>query len=155
MFRKSAWLVGLTLVTLVSCNKDKLATKPSLKLKSFGPALVSNGGSLKIDLEFADLEGDISDTIYVEKIRINKQSTPTVRNILELAIPAVPNPTRGNIILTLGFQVHLVSAINPPVISLNPLVVENDSLILKMSLRDQAGNYSDTLTSPLIVVDRN
>ena len=155
MSRKSAWLVGLTLVTLVSCNKDKLATKPSLKLKSIGPTLVSNGESLTINLEFADLEGDISDTVYVEKIRINKQSTATVRNFLELAVPAVPNPTRGNIILSLGFQTHLVSAIDPPVISLNPLVLENDSLILKMRLRDQAGHYSDTLTTPLIVVNRN
>ena len=149
-----ALLFVSALVTLaIACNKDKLETTPSLKLKSINSTTIPVGGNLIVQLDFADKEGDISDTIFVRKIRINKIVVPTIRDSFELQVPSFPDRSRGVIELQLKYQNHLLSAINPPSSGGTPPNLHDDTLIFKFALRDKAKHISDTVTTdPIIIV---
>jgi hypothetical protein len=137
----------------IACNKDKLETKPSLKFKSINSSTIPVGGNLIVQFDFADKEGDISDTMFVRKIRTNRVVVPTIRDSFVLQVPEFPDRSRGVIELILRYQNHLVSAINPPSDGGNPPNLQDDTLIFKFVLRDKAKNTSDTVTTePIIVV---
>lgn len=133
---------------LAACSKDKYNTKPLLVFKSVSTNVVPNGGSLRFEFELFDKEGDISDTFYIKKIRINKLTKPTIRDNVKLAFPKVPNTSKGIVELNLTYQNYLISAINPG----NP--AQNDTLIFKFAIRDKEKNVSDTVTSDPIVIIR-
>jgi hypothetical protein len=137
----------------IACNKDKLETKPSLKFKSINSSTIPVGGNLIVQFDFADKEGDISDTMFVRKIRTNRIVVPTIRDSFVLQVPEFPDRSRGVIELILRYQNHLVSAINPPSDGGNPPNLQDDTLIFKFVLRDKAKHTSDTVTTePIIVV---
>lgn len=151
--RSLLYVIALLILT-IACNKGKLETRPSLKLKSINSTTIPVGGNLIVQFDFTDKEGDISDTIFVKKIRINKIVVPTIRDSFELPVPAFPDRSRGVIELQLKYQNHLVSAINPPSSGGNPPNLHDDTLIFKFSLRDKAKHISDTVTTGPIVIVR-
>jgi hypothetical protein len=65
------------------------------------------------------------------------------------------NNPRGQLRVTLYYQNHLVSAINPPNLGGSPPRFENDTVVLRVVLKDIAGNVSDTVSTPSIVISRN
>lgn len=138
----------------VSCKKNKLDTTPSLKLKSISTSEVPIGGNLTIEFDFTDKEGDVSDTIFVKKIRTNKIVVPTLRDSFVLQIPKFPDKSKGIIELQLKYQNHLVSAINPPSSGGTPPNLHDDTLIFKFALRDKGKHISDTVTTGPIIVQR-
>lgn len=133
---------------LAACSKDKYNTKPLLVLKSVSTGVVPNGGSLRFEFDLYDKEGDISDTFYIKKIRLNRLVKPTIRDSVKLAFPKVPNTSKGIVELNLTYQNYLISAINPG----NP--AQNDTLIFKFTIRDKEKNVSDPITSDPIVIIR-
>lgn len=150
---RSLLYVSALLTLSIACSKDKLETTPTLKFKSVNATTIPVGGNLIVQLEFADKEGDISDTVFVKKIRINKIVVPTIRDSFELEVPEFPNRSRGVIELNLKYQNHLLSAINPPSSGGTPPNLHDDTLIFKFVLRDQAKHSSDTVTTePIIIV---
>jgi len=148
-------LIATALILVVACGKDKLATKPSIKLKSTSGSFIPSGGGFSAELEFADKEGDISNTLFIQKIRTNKKVVPTIRDTFSLEVAEFNRTSRGNLRINLSYQNHLVSAINPPNLGGNPPVYEDDSLIIRFVLRDLGGNVSDTVSTSAIVVSRN
>jgi hypothetical protein len=146
---KTKILVSLvTVLFFAACNKDKFNTTPSLRLISLSSNVIPNGGTLRIELQVTDKEGDISDTLYFKKIRTNKIVRPTVRDSLKFAIPEVDKIRNGIIQLDLQYQTHLISALNPG----NPPV--NDTMNIEVVVRDKAKNRSEPLTISNIVVIR-
>lgn len=133
---------------LAACGKDKYETKPTLTFKSVSADVVPNGGTLRFEFEVTDKEGDISDTFYMRKIRINKLVKPTIRDTFRIPFPQVPDTKKGIVELNLTYQNYLVSAINPG----NP--AQNDTVVFKFAIRDKAKNVSDTFTSNPIVILR-
>ncbi|MBI2729331.1 MAG: hypothetical protein HYX40_01010 [Sphingobacteriales bacterium] len=147
-------LIILVVAAVVACKKDKLDTVPKIKVKSLNTTEVPVNGTLRVTLEFADKEGDLQDTIFVKKIRLNKNAVPTIRDSFPLQMPDFPANTRGEITLDLNYQA-ILSAINPPTIpGSNPPQKEPDTLILKFSIRDLAKHLSDTATSSQLRVIR-
>lgn len=142
---------ALVLVFIVACGKDKLETKPSIKIKSFSSNIIPNGGGLRVELEFADKEGDISNALFVQKIRTNVKVLPTIRDTFSLLMPEFTNNSRGTIEVNMDYSNHLVSAINPGI----PPNVADDSLTIRFALRDLKGNVSDTVSIKNIIVIRN
>lgn len=152
---KKLLIVGFVLVVLFACNKDKYQTKPQISLKSVGAKVVPVNGVLNVVLSYTDKEGDISDSMYIRKIRLNKTVVATLRDSLRYKIPDFPNYDKGEIDLALQYQNHLISASNPPPIpGSNPSVPQPDTLLLKFWIRDKAGNVSDTVTTEQIVIIR-
>lgn len=138
---------------IVACDKDKFQTKPTLTLKSMNGNVVPAGASLVLNFEFTDKEGDVNDTIFVKKIRLNKLKVPTVRDSFGLQVPTFPKNTKGEIQLTLEHSFYLTSAINPPK---DPVTGKNinDTLLLQFALKDKANNVSDTVTTGPVVILR-
>ncbi|HUP11873.1 MAG TPA: hypothetical protein VM187_06670 [Niastella sp.] len=141
----------LSLVLFVACGKDKFETKPTITIKSIGPNPVPMNFPLTIELEYTDKEGDIADSLFVRKIRINQKKVATVRDSFYLTLPGdAPEKNKGTIKLTLDYQNYLISAQNPG----NPPNAAPDSLIFRFALRDKAKNTSDTIDTDLIIIER-
>lgn len=139
-------LIALILAGFLSaCTKNTYNTKPTLKLKSVGTDVVPINGTLVVNLQVTDKEGDVTDTLFIKKVRINKRTTATLRDSFKLKIPEAPNSTDGTIRVDLDYQSYLVSAFAP---------IENDTLLLKFTLKDKANNVSDTVTTGPITIIR-
>lgn len=144
----------LVIVSIIACKKDKLATVPKIKITALNTNVVGLNGTLRVTLEFADQEGDLTDSIFVKKIRLNKNVVPTIRDSFRLKMPDFPANSRGQITVDLEYQA-ILSAINPPTIpGSNPPAKEPDTLLVKFAVRDKAKHISDTATSSQIAVIR-
>ncbi|HEY4148128.1 MAG TPA: hypothetical protein VGM41_04335 [Chitinophagaceae bacterium] len=151
---KKLLLLVFGLVLLIACNKDKYQSTPQIKIKSINPTIVPNGGTLDVTLSFTDKEGDVDDTVWVWKTRLNQTVVPTIRDSLKYKIPDFPNHSSGDISVSLDYQ-SVLSAINPPNIpGSTPPTPQPDTLVLKFVVSDRAGHKSDTATTGTIVVIR-
>src|SRR5690242_16247355 len=56
-------LLSALFLVIFGCNKNGFNTKPSIKIKSVDPTIVGVNGSMSIELEFTDKEGDISNSL--------------------------------------------------------------------------------------------
>jgi len=139
---------------LIACGKDNFETKPQLKLISGSDQVVQVGGVLPVVLEYTDKEGDVSDSVFVRKFRLNRRVVPTVRDSFRLKIPGFPNTTKGEITVNLDYTA-IISAINPlNVPGTVPARKESDTLNIQISVRDNAGNKSDSVLIKNVVVLR-
>ena len=149
-------VVLLSTIAIYSCNKDKVATKPTIKITSINGNLIPFGGVLVVEMDFTDKEGDINNTMFVQKIRKNIRATATIRDTFSLTIPDFPVKSTGEIQLNMDYNNYLVSAINPPKVGTPPNEkFEDDTLEIRFALRDLAGNVSDTVSAGTIIVLRN
>jgi hypothetical protein len=141
------WLAIFALCILFACSKNTYNTKPTIKIKSISGNFFGFGQGLNMELEVTDKEGDVTDSLYIRKVRVNKRITETLkgRDTLRFKIPDAPNASDGIVAVSLDYNNHLVTARTP---------IENDSIIFKIALKDKARNVSDTITSELIVVQR-
>ncbi len=130
---------------LMGCGKNVYDTKPTIRISSVSSNLVPVNGTLTIDIKVTDKEGDVTDSIFLKKIRLNKRVRATLRDSLAFKIPDAPNTTNGTVRLDLEYQNHLISASSP---------IENDTLLFKFYLKDKAKNVSDTITTEPIVIIR-
>ncbi len=133
------------IVVLVSCSKSTYNTKPTLEITDVNTSVVPINGTLTFNIKVTDKEGDVTDTLYVKKVRINRKITTTLRDSFKLKVPDAPNSKDGTIQVSLSYQSYLISATNP---------IENDTLLFKFALKDKGNNISDTVTSAPIVILR-
>lgn len=146
---------GILLV--LACSKDKPETKPSIKIKSISGNIVPPNSGLAITLEFLDKEGDVNDSLFVKKIRLNTippVSGITVRDSFYLMIPDFPEKSKGEIMLNLDYQNHLISASEAPTDPTDPTKKISDTLIIRFALQDKGGHTSDTIETEKIVIMR-
>jgi hypothetical protein len=137
---------------IISCSKDKFETVPQLRVVSTNTDIVPVNGVLRVTLEFTDKEGDVSDSIFVIRQRLNKK-LPVTRPPVPYKIPPYPVTTKGEIQVDLEYQNGLVfgiNAINIP--GSNPQQFERDTMNLKFYVKDAAGNKSDTAFVSVIVI---
>ncbi len=147
-------IAAILVFTFIACNKDKFQTKPTISIKSINTEVVPQNGTFIITLECTDKEGDVEDSLILIKKRLNRRVVATVRDTLRFKIPTFPANSRTEIQAVLDYQ-NILSALNPPNIpGSNPLQRELDTLILRMAVRDKAGNTSDTVESRQIYVIR-
>ena len=150
------WIALIIVFGMIACGKDKFETKPSLRLKSKNTDIVEvNTGTLRLVLEFTDKEGDVHDSLWVKKQRLNQRVVPTIRDSILYKIPDYPDKTKGEFEVTLDYQT-ILSAITPPnVPGSNPPRKEPDTLSVKIAVRDKAGNISDSVSVGTIIVCRS
>lgn len=140
---------------LVACDKDKFETKPQISIKSVNNDRVPYNGILEVLLEFADKEGDVSDSLFVIRERLNRKN-PIVSLPSPFKIPAFPERAQGEMQVRFDFQTQLVSGIPAIVIipRTNPATYEPDTMRLKFVARDLEGNVSDTVVLDNVIVER-
>ena len=148
-------LLSIFIILAISCGKDKFLTKPTIRIKSMNTEYVPLNGNLIITMECTDKEGDVQDSVIIVKKRLNQRVVPTLRDTLRFLFPVFPATPRTEIVANLDYNNHIISAENPPNIpGSNPPQKELDTLILKIAVRDKAGNISDTVTTNRIIVFR-
>lgn len=146
----------LSIALLVTgCDKDRFQTKPQIKIISSSTEIVPVSGNLQVVIEYTDKEGDVHDTLFITKQRLNQRVVPTLRDTLKFPIPEFPDRQLGQFELNLSYSNHLISAVTPPRIpGSNPSRNEADTLNLKFLVRDAGGNKSDSVILPNIIVIR-
>ena len=139
---------------IISCGKDRFQTIPQLKLKSRNTDIVPPNGSLRLNVEFTDKEGDVSDSLFIVRQRLNI-NRPLVLPVSPYNIPDFPKKDKGEFEITLTYQFGLVFGLSPIRIpGSNPARNEIDTLRLKIVAKDNAGNKSDTLVVDNVYVTR-
>ena len=139
---------------MIACGKDKFETVPQLELRSRNTDVVPVNGTLRLNIEFRDKEGDVSDSLLIVRQRLN------VRGPIQLppspyGIPDFPHTDKGEFEVSLEYQFGLVFGLPPLRIpGSNPVRNEIDTLRLKIVARDKGGNKSDTLVVDNVYVIR-
>src|SRR3954453_15461422 len=123
MTTKVLLTIMLTAV-ITACSKNEYNTKPTLKIENVSTNVVQVGEPLTFDIKVTDKEGDVTDSFYIKKVRINKRVRPTLRDSFAFKIPDAPKTTNGTVRVELSYQYYLISA--------DP-AIENDTLLFKFS----------------------
>jgi hypothetical protein len=143
--------LGLVLaITLVfsACNKDSYNTKPSLTFTSVNNTAFTNGGEMLFSITFTDKEGDLQDSVWIQKITKTKGCINFSDRSKIPVFTATPN-LKGT--LEIGYSVG--TSLNSPY----PILPgcpgnKNDTCYFKFWARDLGKNVSDTVISPEIII---
>jgi len=140
------WLALIIVLGIIACGKDKFQTIPQLTLKSMNPEVVPVNGTLRLNIEYTDKEGDVSDSLFITRQRLNSKK-PVTSKESPYDIPSFPTMNKGEFEITLDYFNDLTFNLTPIPIpgSGNPAKNEIDTLRLKIVAKDKAGNKSDTL----------
>ena len=138
--------MGLSIMVLTSCDKDKFQTKPTIEIKSISTKEVpAQNGTMNIRLNFTDKEGDLGKGIltYI-RIRTNGTPIPNPNNndkIDTIRTPVPDFPSKNNGELDVLFDYNFMDE--------DPF--RNDTMYFKFTVQDRGGNNSDTISTPLVV----
>ena len=150
------WLALIIVLGMISCDKGKFETVPQLRLKSRSPEKepVEVNDPLRLNIEYTDKEGDVSDSLFIIRQRLNQNGAVTPPKS-PYDIPTFPTIDKGEFEITLDFidLTYNLNAISIPG-SGSPAKKEIDTLRLKIVARDKAGNKSDTLVVDNVYVIR-
>lgn len=140
-------IVTFIISGIVSCTKNQYTTAPQLIFKSVSTNELFRGQSIIFTLEYTDKEGDIQDTIFIQKVTSNCIDSDSKENYLVPEFPQVPN-SKGEIQVrySYGSNLEFFNIKEPACPGLN------DTCVYKFILKDRAGNVSDTATSSQIVL---
>ena len=139
------FLFSILLLLFVSCNKNKYTTKPQLKYKSANKTVFRQGDVLSFTLSFTDAEGDLQDSIYVEKF-VAKCANSSFSRLYKIPDFPTSKSQSGEIVVSYGYNVTGYPPIRTPQCN------KNDTCIFKFVLKDKAQNKSDTAYSETIVL---
>lgn len=136
-----------SLIILAACSKDKLETKPTIKVKSVNSDVIVPGTVLRLILEFSDKEGDLGEgEVTYTRIRTNIRPIPGGFDKADTArypIPEFPDRSEGEIQVDLPYDF----------LDENPN--ENDTMFFRISVIDRGGHASDTISTGSIVARQN
>jgi len=138
--RYSSLLVVMAIA--LACSKDKLETKPSIKIKSVNATELPRQMDLIILLEFRDKEGDLGNgllTYLRERLNVYYPALNDLADSVSNPIPDFPKTSQGEI------QVVI------PADLMDQNSFQNDTMQFKILVHDLGGNISDTITTPVIV----
>lgn len=150
---KSILSISSLFILLLACDKDKFETKPQIKIVSVTDKHVPFNGGIDVTLEFTDKEGDVNDSLFVIRERLNGRG-PLVRTALPYKIPTFPNTSKGEFFVSLDYRTLTLNVSPIRIIGSNPARNEPDTMNLKFIAKDKAGNKTDTVTVGNVIVDR-
>jgi hypothetical protein len=153
-----AKLLFLFLITsiLAGCKKDRYKTIPQLKEKSVKVSQVTaasgSGYTIEIELEVTDKEGDVTDSIFIQKVDAAKIPCPgnSILNNLNYSIPSYPTTPNQKVTFTVKFATININGylqLNGP-----DCYPRKDTSYFSFVVRDKAGNKSDTLKTGAIAI---
>ena len=148
------WLALIIVLGMISCDKGKFETVPQLRLKSRSPEKepVEVGDPLRLNIEYTDKEGDVSDSLFILRQRLNQNGAVTPPKS-PYDIPTFPTIDKGEFEITLDY-INLTFNLTAISIPGSSSKKEIDTLRLKIFARDKDGNKSDTLVVDNVYVIR-
>lgn len=133
------------------CKKSSFSTNPQISMGNISSTELRQGDLINFSINFTDKEGDIQDTIWVQKISKACTSPANVKFISPYPIPeftGTPN---------LAGKIEISFVYNRNIPGISPIfgcTNKNDTSYFKFWLKDKAQNRSDTIQSPDIVLIR-
>src|SRR3954468_15408806 len=93
-------IMGLAVVLMVACNKDKFQTKPQITVSDYNSKEISQGGNLEVRLNYTDKEGDVGQGAFFgarlrQNIRPLAGSDNDQLDTLRYSLPEMPNIDKG------------------------------------------------------------
>ena len=142
-------LLGTVILATVwmACSKDKYNTTPTIAFKNVNATEFSAGQVVTFNLEVTDKEGDIQDTIFLQ--RISSASCQDQSIVSAYQMPASPPQKFLKADISLQFSYRNP---NPPLIQLEGCSQNDDTAVFKFWIKDKAGHISDTVQAPPIVL---
>ena len=134
-------------IGITGCGKDKFSTKPTLKFIDVNTTELRQGDIIQFKMSFTDKEGDISNQMFVKKVLLNCTEGFS-QNFVVPSFPSQANQ-KGDIFVTFGYSNDLAPV---PIGKEFDCATDVDSAVFKFVLRDKAGNVSDTVSSPVILI---
>lgn len=140
-------LFTLFLAMFFACSKDKYTTRPQLKIKSVNDTFIEPGEILRITVQFTDAEGDVSDSAFVQKVTGN---CPASDYTDKRTIPNFPpsKDLKGDVVITYGYNVQGYVQLG------QPQCTRNDTCVFRIWVKDNGGNFSDTVQTESIVIKK-
>ena len=150
-------LIALVSLVIFSCKKDTYSSTPKLTYKSVNTKTLYPKQVVKFTLNVTDAEGDITDTMYVQKININKVKDSCKSSGFSDKYPVPTFPSTKN--LNQDILVSFASGANVPIGASNSYYVNiafgcsvNDTCYFQFIIKDKANHKSDTVRSETIVI---
>jgi len=141
-------LIAVVSLIFLGCSKDKFSTIPKLTYKSVNTERLFRNQVIQFSLSFTDAEGDVVDTMFVQKVSLNCAAS----NFSE-RVPIPDFATNKN--LKSDILVSYANGINnPPFTTIASRCNFNDTCYFRFMLKDKANNKSDTVRSETIVIFR-
>jgi len=132
---------------LIACSKDKFATTPHLEFKSINSSVIAPGQQLIITLRYTDREGDIQNYLYIER-NVPNCLQDSIRDAEAIPSDVPPKSNaEGDILIRFSYPPDQ----SYPLIG-DPTCAGNDTCFYRFALADKAGNVSDTISTPPIVI---
>jgi hypothetical protein len=147
---KQLIILGLGALIFTACDKDKFQTQPQLKIESLNYDFVPKNESLRVTLSFTDKEGDVDDTLYVVRTRLNQRGPYSDQTPFDYKIPSFPDQQNGEIELNMSYGLDLTVNL-PSIFVPGTTDREPDTMALKFVLLDKGKNASDTAIANVIV----
>jgi hypothetical protein len=140
-------IIIATLTGLAACKKDSFNTTPQLTFQSVNGGVFGADQVIRFTLEFTDKEGDVQDSLWVQKI---SRSTVCRSFVEGFAIPSFTavNNSKGK------FEVSYSTTFISNDYAVLPNCSRNDTCFFRFWITDKAKNRSDTVNSPNIVILR-
>jgi len=142
-------IIAIVSLFFLGCKKDTYSTIPTLTYKSVNTTKLYRDQIIEFNLDFTDSEGDVIDTMYVQKVSLNCAAS----NFFDRSpIPRFPTTKNlsGEILVSYSNGIN-----NPGYFTIASRCNYNDTCYFRFMLKDQAGNKSDTAKSEVIVICAN
>ena len=140
-----------TCMLMAACSKDKYTTKPQLELKSVNGSGFITGSNINFKFIVTDKEGDIQDSIWIQKISLVCTGDSNLTQPTPYLLPSITTSKNLKIELDVNYTYGSNNAGGyVPIDRCSPQ--RDDSLYFRFWLRDNAGHVSDTVTSPTITL---
>lgn len=144
---RNSFIILFFAFLITGCGKSKFQAKPDLQFKSVNTTELHSQQLLRFTLSFTDKEGDISDSIFVQKL---VPACPATSFEQWYPVPSVPETNNMKGQITVSFGYNLSNSGYPDV--LGPQCGQNDQATFLFALKDLKGNVSDTVSSPVITI---
>jgi|SRR5215813_1965394 len=141
-------IAGITALCFITCSKDKLTTKPQLKLENVNATVFPKQSQIQFTLSATDKEGDIKDTLWIQRISL---VCPDVRSDSGIGKP-LPDFPHNNGMKTEFVVTYAYGSGTPPPPLLDGCEGKDDSSYFRFWIKDDKNNMSDTVQSPLLVL---
>ncbi|WP_158559281.1 hypothetical protein [Deminuibacter soli] len=140
------FIIGLIAIALAACSKDQFSTKPQLTFKSVNDTSFVQRQLMTFKIDFTDKEGDIQDTLWVQKISFTCSDGDFTSGYQVPDFTATKN-------LQGQFEINYVYNASDggyPSINACPTAARVDSCYFRFWLKDKGNHISDTVRSPVI-----
>lgn len=145
-------VVILFMAGYISCSKDAYNTTPTLKFESVNADIFPQGSVVKFQLQCTDKEGDVVDTIWVQ--RVSKVQACGYLSVTDsFAIPDFdpPKNVKADFDFTYNYPASGLPGANLSACTNGLSESTTDTSYFRFWMRDQAKHTSDTVQTPDLV----